>query len=62
MPIYEFLCKDCKERFTRLILPGREDEEEVTCPKCGGKNTQVVPSAFSSSTSSVGGVSCAPSG
>ncbi len=62
MPIYEFLCKDCKERFTKLVLPGKEEEGEVTCPKCGGKNTQMIPSAFSSSTSSVGVSSCAPSG
>jgi putative FmdB family regulatory protein len=62
MPIYEFLCKDCKERFAKLILPGREEDEEVVCPKCGGKNTQMIPSAFSSSTSSLGGISCAPSG
>ncbi len=53
MPIYEFLCKSCRERFTKLVLPGKEEEEEIACPKCGGKDTQLIPSAFSSSTSSL---------
>lgn len=62
MPIYEFLCKECKERFAKLVLPGREEDGEVSCPKCGSKETQMIPSAFSSSASSLGASSCAPSG
>ncbi len=62
MPIYEFLCKNCRERFSKLVLPGKEEDEEVCCPKCGSKETQQVPSAFSSSTASLGVSSCAPSG
>ena len=37
MPVYEFACGDCGERFEELVGShvGRT-EDEVLCPKCGG--------------------------
>lgn len=32
MPIYEFLCRQCKQRFEALVLPGNAP---VICPHCG---------------------------
>jgi putative FmdB family regulatory protein len=34
MPIYEFECEDCGERFEELVLGGAV---EVSCPACGSK-------------------------
>lgn len=32
MPIYEFLCRQCKQRFEALVRPGNG---QVICPDCG---------------------------
>jgi len=36
MPIYEYQCHGCHRQFQRLII-GKEDEKDVSCPKCGGR-------------------------
>ncbi|MGD0963127.1 MAG: zinc ribbon domain-containing protein [Candidatus Acidiferrales bacterium] len=37
MPIYEYLCDDCGERYELIIL---NKSTKVTCPNCdSGKNT-----------------------
>jgi len=43
MPIYEYLCLDCEDRFETLVL---SREEEITCPVCGSKRLEKVMSAF----------------
>jgi putative FmdB family regulatory protein len=43
MPIYEFVCRDCGERFERLVKAGTERE---TCAECGSANAERVFSAF----------------
>jgi putative FmdB family regulatory protein len=44
MPIYEYLCGDCGNRFETLILkPG---QEEVRCPSCGKSNLEQQLSSF----------------
>ena len=37
MPIYEYQCYDCEGQFQSLIM-GREDEKNLLCPNCGGRN------------------------
>ena len=39
MPIYEFECIACKHSFERLMKVG-EDQEGLTCPKCGAMNSK----------------------
>jgi len=37
MPIYEYICDDCGERYERLVMNGKTS---VACPKCAsGKHT-----------------------
>lgn len=43
MPIYEYLCLDCEDRFETLVL---SSEEEITCPVCGSKRLEKAMSAF----------------
>ncbi|HDD43260.1 MAG TPA: zinc ribbon domain-containing protein [Candidatus Desulfofervidus auxilii] len=34
MPIYEYVCEDCGERFECLVF----GNEKISCPKCKGEN------------------------
>lgn len=64
MPIYEYRCADCDEKFEKLVRFAEADSE-VTCPKCGSVQTKRLISAFgwAGSGGSSGGSSggCAPS-
>ncbi len=35
MPIYEYRCQDCGEKFEKLVR-GNSGQPELTCPNCGG--------------------------
>lgn len=52
MPIYEFDCRPCKDRFELLISLSRVDEAK--CPNCGSDKVTRVMSMFSSRTSGGG--------
>jgi putative FmdB family regulatory protein len=56
MPIYEYECKKCGNKFEFFHWSG-EDEKLLKCPKCGDKSPRKLVSAFSRSS---GGNSCAP--
>ena len=45
MPIYEYSCKNCDNRFEKL-LKSMSDSEVVPCPKCGSKKTEKELSVF----------------
>ncbi|MCM8783333.1 MAG: zinc ribbon domain-containing protein [Candidatus Omnitrophica bacterium] len=59
MPLYEYECQDCKERFVVLIRKS-EDENSVVCSKCASKRIKRLLSTFSASKSNSGdsGPSC----
>jgi putative FmdB family regulatory protein len=57
MPIYEYSCSGCGDKF-ELRRNFGEDDSDIKCPKCGKKNPKRILSAFSSKASSD---SCAPS-
>jgi putative FmdB family regulatory protein len=58
MPIYEYTCRDCEERFEELILRA-SDETEVTCPSCQSHEVERCLSATAASpTGGAGGRSC----
>ncbi|MCL6610292.1 MAG: zinc ribbon domain-containing protein [Peptococcaceae bacterium] len=44
MPIFEYKCAGCGKVFEALVLSGR-GEENVGCPKCGGKDLKKLISA-----------------
>jgi putative FmdB family regulatory protein len=61
MPLYEFTCNDCRQKFEKLCSFSSAGGG-VTCPKCQGTNTKKALSAFAArskgsngGTSSVGG-------
>jgi putative FmdB family regulatory protein len=59
MPIYEYECQKCKERF-QLLQGMNEGSESVCCPKCNAKGPRRLLSLFGSISTSVPGASCAP--
>ena len=65
MPIYEYKCKNCGEKFEEFQSIGAGNED-VVCPNCNTPRPERLFSAFSSSGASVGssssGGSCGPSG
>lgn len=48
MPLFEYRCKDCGERFETLVFSSSGDEG-VECPKCHGTQTEKQISMFASS-------------
>jgi len=63
MPIYEYCCQRCEERFEQLV-PLRAEHPPVTCPRCGTQEIRKLLSAFSTTESnrSISQTSCAPTG
>ena len=62
MPIYEYVCHDCNERYERIVL---NQSAPVTCPKCASaKNTTQLSvfAAHSNSAKSSGGSSASMGG
>jgi putative FmdB family regulatory protein len=51
MPLYEYECGACKERF-EMIRRMSERDYKVECPKCGKKQAQRLLSCFSTSSDS----------
>ena len=43
MPIYEYVCDDCGERYERIVMNGKT---RVTCPKCSSAKNTVQLSVF----------------
>ncbi len=45
MPIYEYECKQCKQRFEHLLKNSKD--APAACPHCGAKKVTRVFSSFS---------------
>jgi len=47
MPIYEYRCQQCEQRFETLVM--RKDEK-ITCPQCGSEQLQKLISVHAVSS------------
>jgi putative FmdB family regulatory protein len=49
MPIFEYLCEDCGNKFEKLVRrsESREGSEGVHCPSCGQEHLKQQFSTFS---------------
>jgi putative FmdB family regulatory protein len=47
MPIYEYVCDECKARFERIVTAKNGNPE---CPKCGGRRSTIQFSTFAART------------
>jgi len=45
MPIYEYICDDCKSQFEKIVI---NRQQEISCPKCSSKKATIQLSVFSS--------------
>jgi putative FmdB family regulatory protein len=60
MPIYEYQCDDCGERYERIVMSQRQ---AITCPKCASARNTVQLSVFAApgnGSKSSGGTSPEP--
>ena len=53
MPIYDYICKDCGEKFNLLVGVSSE-KVEFKCKKCGSLNIKKIFASFSMGASSSG--------
>lgn len=44
MPIYEFKCKKCGQKFEDIVFSN--DYSKVSCPNCNGKSIEKLISVF----------------
>jgi putative FmdB family regulatory protein len=64
MPIYEYVCEQCKNQFEKLVL---SRSEKIACPSCGSRHHTLQPSVIAAPAKSGGGSStssgcaCTPS-
>jgi len=60
MPIYEYQCRECSDRFETLV----RSNDVPACPKCGSENLQKLISAHAIGTgapdTACGSAPCAP--
>lgn len=64
MPIYEYYCPRCEDKFEALLsLRAAEKGEQPACPKCGEPKVARVFSRFAAGTSGTPGSGsyCPPS-
>ncbi|MFZ0885576.1 MAG: zinc ribbon domain-containing protein [Candidatus Acidiferrales bacterium] len=43
MPIYEYVCDDCSERYERIVM---NQSTPITCPKCASSKHTIQLSVF----------------
>lgn len=64
MPIYEFCCRSCENRFEELASIASVENGGVKCPECGSGKVERLISSFSFSSSGGGsaatGKNCGP--
>jgi len=45
MPVYEYECQICGERFDKLVRSMHQEPPDVTCPACAGTEVRRLISA-----------------
>jgi putative FmdB family regulatory protein len=49
MPIYEYICLDCKQK-VELLRPMKDADAPVTCAQCGSDHTSRMLSVFNATS------------
>jgi putative FmdB family regulatory protein len=61
MPIYEYCCQDCEQKFEKM-RPMSQADAEAPCPQCGSGHTRRGLSLFAAFSRGNGGSSQAVAG
>jgi len=59
MPIYEYHCKQCGNKFEKLVKLSTKTAE-IECPRCGMRRAEKTVSLFGTTGSPSLGASCGP--
>jgi len=51
MPVYEYVCKDCKKAFEKILTFAEYDKDRIACPHCGSRNVEQEAAEFFAVTS-----------
>jgi putative FmdB family regulatory protein len=52
MPAYEYICGECKNRFTKQMTISEYDKKKsISCPQCKSKDLKRIYSSFTAITS-----------
>jgi len=51
MPVYDYVCKDCRHSFELVLTLSEHDKDKITCPKCGSNNVEQDVAEFYAVTS-----------
>jgi len=51
MPTYEFVCENCKKRFTLILSISEYEKKKMSCPKCKSRKVKQQISSFQAVTS-----------
>ena len=52
MPLYEYLCRDCHEKFSEVLTIREHDTKKPQCPKCKSTDIEKIIEPFFAKTSS----------
>ena len=52
MPLYEYVCRKCQEKFSAVLTVKEHDTKKVHCPKCKSEEVDHVIEPFFAKTSS----------
>jgi len=51
MPQYNFLCRDCKKEFSKILTISEYEKGKIVCPHCKSKDVEQRWAAFYAVTS-----------
>lgn len=51
MPIYEYICDDCKAQFEKIVI---NRHEAISCPHCSSKKATIQLSVFATAAGANG--------
>jgi len=54
MPVYKCIRKDCTQSFEKILTLTEHDQQQISCPHCGGKSVKQEAAAFNAVTSRKG--------
>jgi putative FmdB family regulatory protein len=52
MPLYEYICRNCHEKFSAVLTIKEHDTKTLQCPKCKSTDLQKIIGPFFAKTTS----------
>lgn len=52
MPLYEYICRNCREKFSEVLTIKEHDAKQPQCPKCKSTAIEKIIEPFFAKTAS----------